>query len=145
MAFVSKEDKKALTPAIKAVCAKHGYKVSLSIWNSSSLIAKIKNAESILKGYCEIQQNENKLRRREINGYDNFSSERVMQEAAKWGHTVNEYWIEDNYCEKGIAFLNELKEAMEGPDFFCEDDIMTDYFHRSHWIEIQLYAKEMTI
>ena len=140
MAFISKEDKKALAPAIKAVCAKYGYKVSLSVDNSMKLVAKIKNAENILKSFCEIQMSEENVRQRETNGYDNFSVERTMEQAAKWGHTVNEYWMEVNYSEKAVAFLKELKSAMEGPEFFCEDDIMTDYFNRSHYIDIQLYV-----
>jgi hypothetical protein len=52
---------------------------------------------------------------------------------------VNPYWIEENYDDpEVVAFLSELKEAMEGPNFFCHDDSMTDYFHRSHYIDINV-------
>ncbi len=51
---------------------------------------------------------------------------------------VNTYWINDHYTGVARDFLNELKAAMEGPDFFCEDDAMTDYFHRSHYIDINI-------
>jgi hypothetical protein len=53
---------------------------------------------------------------------------------------VNEYWLEENYKSDPVvlAFLLELKEAMHGPDYFCEDDIQTDYFHRSHYIDINV-------
>lgn len=53
---------------------------------------------------------------------------------------VNTYWINDHY--EGVArdFLNELKDAMEGPNFFNEDDAQTDYFHRSHYIDINIGA-----
>lgn len=51
---------------------------------------------------------------------------------------VNTYWIHDHYEGKAKKFLTELKAAMEGPDFFCEDDAMTDYFHRSHYIDINI-------
>lgn len=51
---------------------------------------------------------------------------------------VNTYWINDHYEGKARDFLNELKAAMEGPDFFNEDDAMTDYFHRSHYIDINV-------
>jgi len=63
-----------------------------------------------------------------------------MADASKWGHRVNEYWISENYGPKGTEFLTKMKSAMEGPEFFCEDDAMTDYFHRSHYIEMSLYA-----
>ena len=55
------------------------------------------------------------------------------------GYTqVNEYWIHEHY--EGVArdFLTELLEAMKGPDYFCEDDAMTDYFHRSHYTDINI-------
>jgi hypothetical protein len=51
---------------------------------------------------------------------------------------VNTYWINDHYEGKARDFLNELKAAMEGPDFFNEDDAMTDYFHRSHYVDINI-------
>ena len=53
---------------------------------------------------------------------------------------VNTYWIEDNYGSNPtvVKFLEELKSAMEGEDFYCEDDPMTDYFHRSHYVDINV-------
>ncbi len=52
---------------------------------------------------------------------------------------VNPYWIEENYnCPKVVAFLSELKAALEGLDFFCNDDILTDSFHRSHYVYINV-------
>ena len=53
---------------------------------------------------------------------------------------VNTYWINDHYEGTARDFLNELKAAMEGPDFFNEDDAMTDYFHRSHYTDINIGA-----
>jgi len=51
---------------------------------------------------------------------------------------VNTYWIHEHYAGKAKAFLTELLEAMKGPDYFCEDDAMTDYFHRSHYTDIRI-------
>ena len=51
---------------------------------------------------------------------------------------VNTYWIDTHYTGTARDFLNELKAAMEGPDFFNEDDAMTDYFHRSHYVDINV-------
>lgn len=52
---------------------------------------------------------------------------------------VNPYWIAENYDDETVvSFLTELKSAMEGDDFFCEDDIQTDYFHRSHYVDINV-------
>ena len=49
---------------------------------------------------------------------------------------VNEYWINEHYTGVARDFLNELHRAMMGPDWFCDDDAMTDYFHRSHYTDI---------
>jgi len=51
---------------------------------------------------------------------------------------INTYWVDTNYTGKTRDFLNELVEAMKGPDFFDHSDSMTDYFHRSHYIDIKL-------
>lgn len=140
MAYVSQEEKKALAVEVKKVCKKYGFKVSLSVRHHSTLVAKVKGAKQVLEGYCAEQMTPHKVAKREFNGYNNFSPETVMKEAAKWGHDVNLHWLEENYCPTGVKFLQELKAAMEGPDFFCEDDAMTDYFHRSHYVDVSLYA-----
>jgi hypothetical protein len=51
---------------------------------------------------------------------------------------VNVYWIDQHYTGVARQFLNELHRAMMGPDWFCEDDAMTDYFHRSHYCDIRI-------
>ena len=51
---------------------------------------------------------------------------------------VNVYHIDEWY--EGVAknFLNELLNAMKGPKYFNNDDIMTDYFSRSHYTDINV-------
>lgn len=51
---------------------------------------------------------------------------------------VNTYWVHEHY--EGVArdFLTELVDAMKGPDFFDHSDAMTDYFHLSHYIDINV-------
>lgn len=51
---------------------------------------------------------------------------------------VNEYWINEHYTGTARDFLTELLQAMKGPDYFCEDDAQTDYFHRSHYTDINI-------
>ena len=51
---------------------------------------------------------------------------------------VNTYHIATQYQGKAKAFLTELLAAMEGPNFFNNDDAMTDYFHRSHYTDINV-------
>ena len=51
---------------------------------------------------------------------------------------VNEYWIHEHYTGVARRFLTELLAAMKGPDYFCNDDSQTDYFHRSHYTDIRI-------
>lgn len=53
---------------------------------------------------------------------------------------VNPYWIADHYKDRPLAkeFLLKVKEAMHGPRYFDESDIMTDYFNCSHYVEINI-------
>jgi murein L,D-transpeptidase YafK len=51
---------------------------------------------------------------------------------------VNTYHIDSHYRGKAKAFLTELLAAMKGPDYFNNDDAMTDYFHRSHYTDINV-------
>jgi hypothetical protein len=115
MAYVSQEMKKELAPQIKAVLKKYGMKGSIAVRHDMSLVVNIKSGKLDILGAL---------------GASEYERDYVQ---------VNPYWIEENYDNpKVVAFLTELKEAMEGPNFFCHDDSMTDYFHRSHYIDINV-------
>lgn len=51
---------------------------------------------------------------------------------------VNTYWVHEHYEGTARSFLTELVDAMKGPDFFDHSDAMTDYFHLSHYIDINV-------
>jgi hypothetical protein len=105
MAYVSKEDKAKLTPAIKAVFARYGVKGTIAVRHHSALVVTVKS------------------------GVIDFGGNNI---------DVNVYWINEHYTGVARDFLNELHQAMMGPDWFCEDDAMTDYFHRSHYCDINI-------
>ena len=106
MAYVSQEMKKRLAPAIKAVLKKHNMKGSIAVRHHSTLVVNIK------EGAIPFDKEDH--------------------------YRINEYHYERNYADnpKLVAFLNDLVPAMKGPDFFDESDAMTDYFHRSHYTDI---------
>ena len=105
MAYVSKEDKAKLTPAIKAVMEKYGMKGTIAVRHHSTLVVTVRS------------------------GNIDFGGTNI---------DVNVYWIDDHYTGRARDFLNELHQAMMGPDWFCNDDAMTDYFHRSHYCDIHI-------
>ena len=115
MAYVSQEDKKKIAPQVKAVLKKYKMKGTLAIRHHSTLVCNIKRGElDILKAANATQYGRDYIQ-------------------------VNPYWIKDNYDDDTVvAFLTELKSAMEGEDYFCEDDSQTDYFFRSHYTDINV-------
>ena len=116
MAYVSQADKKKLAPAVKAVLKKYNMKGSIAVRHHSTLVCNIKSGPLDILGALPVSE---------------YGPRDYVQ--------VNPYWIAENYDnETVVAFLTELKSAMEGPEFFCEDDSMTDYFHRSHYVDINV-------
>ena len=110
MAYVSQEDKAKLAPQIKKVLNKYGMKGSISIRHHSTLVVTLQSGAIDFKDYSH------------GDGY--------IQ--------VNTYHIDSHYTGKAKAFLTELLAAMKGPDYFNNDDAMTDYFHRSHYTDINI-------
>ena len=110
MAYVSQADKKALAPAIKAVLNKYGMKGSIRVRHHSTLVVTVKS------------------------GAIDFSE--YMRGDAYID--VNPYWIDTHYSGIARDFLNELLAAMKGPNYFNNDDAMTDYFSRSHYTDITI-------
>ena len=124
MAYVSQEMKKRLTPAIKAVLKKHRVKASISVNNHSTLCVNISTGAIDFIG----EQNKKNMEIGSRRGMPFIESDGYIQ--------VNEYYPE-TYGD-GAEFLTELVEAMKGPEYFCNDDVMTDYFHRSHYTSINV-------
>tara|TARA_R100000541_G_scaffold9826_2_gene17583 strand:- start:14438 stop:14857 length:420 start_codon:yes stop_codon:yes gene_type:complete len=123
MAYVSKQDKLDLTPGIKAVLKKYDVKGTISVQHHSTLVVKLKS------GAVDFNA-------------DNIVTEDIFGEPDTRdyhdNHTINTYHIDRRWKGEAKAFLYELKEAMEGEAFFNHDDSMTDYFFRSHYIDVKV-------
>ena len=124
MAYVSQEMKKRLAPAIKAVLKRHRVKASISVNNHSTLCVNISTGAIDFVG----EQNKKNQEISSQRGTPFIESDGYIQ--------VNEYYPE-TYGD-GAEFLTELVAAMKGPDYYCNDDIMSDYFHRSHYTSINV-------
>jgi hypothetical protein len=111
MAYVSQEMKSELAPTIKAILKKYGVKGSLAVQNHSTLVLNIKS------GKIDFAKDSTS---------DNFN------------YQVNVYWTDSHYTGKAKKFLAEVIAAMKGPKFFDHSDSMTDYFHCSHYIDINV-------
>jgi hypothetical protein len=128
---MSQEHKAKLAPTIKAICKKYGIKATLSVRNHMSLVLTVKQGNiDFIENYIETDAAKN---------YGNkMSEDQVAYIRKNQNLDVNTYWVKDHYSGRAKSFLMEMIAAMEGPDFFNEDDAQTDYFHRSHYIDINI-------
>ena len=120
MAFMNQEQKKALTPGIKAVLKKYGVKASLAVRHHSTLIVNIRS------------------------GSIDFANERVILprhigQAREWsGHDgVNPYWYKEHWSGKALEFLSELLPAMNVGNH-DRSDSMSDYYDVGWYTEVNI-------
>lgn len=131
MAYVSQDTKAKLAPTIKAILKKYGVKGSLSVRHHSSLVLTLKSGKiDFVENYIATDAAKPHTGKMSADQVAYIRKNRYLD--------VNTYWIHEHYSGKAKAFLTEMKSAMEGPDFFNEDDAQTDYFNRSHYIDINV-------
>lgn len=126
MAYVSKEMKAKAAPVIKALLKKYGLKGSLSVRNHSTLTL------TVSQGAIDFIGNFNSTCQRQprYNDRQFIPAEKSIQ--------VNTYWAHEHFSGKAAEFLGKAIQALKGPDYFDESDAMTDYFHCSHYIGINI-------
>jgi hypothetical protein len=126
MAYVSQEMKSKLAPAVKALLKQYGLKGSLSVDNHSTLVLTVSSGRiDFIKNFNETCS---KLPR----------PEHLPFQPAEKSIQVNTYWAHDHFSGKAKDFIVAAIAALKGPDFFDHSDIQTDYFHRSHYIDINI-------
>jgi hypothetical protein len=129
MAYVSQEMKAELAPAIKTILKKYGIKGSLAVRHHSTLVLNIKSGKiDFLKNYIETTE---AVR----SGRPSFD---MTVESLRGNLQVNTYHTDSHYSGKAKKFFAEVIAAMKGPKFFDNSDAMTDYFHVSHYIDINV-------
>jgi hypothetical protein len=129
MAYVSQEMKSELAPAIKTLLNKYGLKGSLAVSNHSTLVLNIKS------GKIDFIKNHLAATEAVRSGHLNFDR---TEESFRGYMQVNTYHTDSQFSGNAKKFLAEVIAAMKGPKFFDHSDAMTDYFHCSHYIDINL-------
>jgi hypothetical protein len=126
MAYVSQEMKAKLAPAIKSICKNYGVKASIAVRNHSTLLLNIK------QGGIDFIGNYNRT------GSAKSRPAHSLFRPATGSIDVNTYWYHEHFSGVAKTFLTEIVAAMKGPDFFDHSDIQSDYFHLSHYIDINI-------
>jgi hypothetical protein len=126
MAYVSKEMKAQIAPVVKALCKKYGVKGTLSVRDHSSLVLTISQGKIDFIGSVNRKNKE-------------FAEQRGQEPRVVKDHIqVNPYWVHEHYDGVAREFLEQAIAALKGPDYFDDSDIQTDYFHRSHYLDINI-------
>ena len=126
MAYVSKEMKAKIAPVIKSLCKEYGIKATLAVRHHSTLVLNIQSGPIDFIGVGNrIAKQTAERRGQQYYPADTYSS-------------VNVYWIGDHYDGVAREFLTKAYAALKGPDFFDHSDAQTDYFHRSHYQDINI-------
>ena len=127
MAYVSKEMKAKIAPVVKKICAKYGVKATLAVRNHSSLVLNI-NASKI-----DFIANSNR-----VCGNDHYHASNGFKPNTSGYCDVNVYHYKSHYDGEALKFLKEIIPALQGPDYYDETDLMTDYFSCSHYYYINI-------
>lgn len=126
MAYVSKEMKAKAAPKIKDLLKRYGLKGSLSVRNHSTLVLTVSS------GKIDFINNFNRTCERIAR------PEHLPFQPATKSIQVNPYWCHEHFSGSAAEFLDQALEALKGPDFFDHSDAQTDYFHRSHYYDINI-------
>ena len=126
MAYMNQERKAQRAPAIKAICKRYGIKATLSIRNHSTLVLNVK------AGAIDFIGNYNATVAAQPGGFRSYERPAVKE------IQVNPYWYKEHFSGTALAFLEEVIPEMYGTDYFDESDAQTDYFHCSHYIDVNI-------
>ena len=131
MAYVSQEMKAKLAPTIKAICKKYGVKASIAVRHHSTLVLNIKEgAIDFVENYIDTDAASPCAKKMSQDQIDYIRNKKCLD--------VNPHWAHEHFSGVAKEFLVAMIDAMKGPEFFDESDAMTDYFHCSHYIDINI-------
>jgi hypothetical protein len=126
MAYISQERKKALEPAIKAICNKYGVKARLAVNNHSTLVLNVKSGKIDFIGSFN----------RMIDDRDPTGNRRIN--LARDYIQVNTYWYQEHYDGAAREFLAEVLKAMKSNGWYDNTDTMIDYFDIAYYVDINI-------
>lgn len=121
MAYIDQSEKKIIANKITPILKQYGLQGSLSVRNHSSLNL------TIFAGPIDFIGNFNEVN--EHNPRFNKATDSIQ---------VNEYYYQEHFSGIALEVLEKLIPAMKTDDWFCDDDIQSDYFHRSYYYNVNI-------
>jgi len=130
MAYMNQERKQQRAPIIKAILKKYGVKGTLSVRNHSTLVLNIKSGK--------IDFIENFIQTDGIGHGRKMDQSQIDYIRKNKSLDVNPYWYQEHFTGKAKDCLKEILDAMYGSDYFDESDAQVDYFHCSHYVDVNI-------
>ena len=131
MAYMSQDRKAQRAPVIKAILNKYGVKGTLSVRNHSTLVLTLKSGKiDFIENFINTDANVNHGRKMSQDQIDYIRKNKSLD--------VNPYWYQEHFTGKAKDFLKEILDAMYGSDYFDESDAQVDYFHCSHYVDVNI-------
>ncbi len=119
MAYFNQDMKKAIAPAIKALCVKHGVKASLGVEHHSGVVLNIKSGKIDFFGLRKLN-----------NVYQELSVDAAYAQ-------VNPYHIDSTYTGEAAKFLNAANAILNTGNY-NRSDSQSDYFDVGHYVSINI-------
>ena len=130
MARITQEQKKQISPAIKAVLKEYGMKGTIGIKDYKTLVVNLNAGQLDLLGALQ------KYNDRRAKLFDKKSIK------VDGNEQINQYWIVDQMNEieenKIAQFYKKLINAMKSAGWYDKSDCMTDYFDIAYYLSINV-------
>jgi len=126
MAYVNQERKAQIAAHVKPILKKYGVKGTLAVRHHMTL------ALNISEGVIDFIGNSNETCAR-----DPYQVARGVQPSRDY-IDVNPYHYDKHFSGTAKQFLDEVMAAMRGPDYFDHSDAQSDYWHCSHYYDINI-------
>ena len=129
MAYVSKDLKAKAVANLKVALKGKNIKYSVAVRNHSTLVL------TITKSDIDFIGNANAKSIRDDNRDRYTNTVRLITD----GYTqTNEYYLDKSFDGESLEVLETIKQCLLTDEFFDHSDSQSDYFHRSHYISINI-------
>jgi hypothetical protein len=131
MAYMNQERKAQRAPIIKAILKKYGVKGTLSVRNHSTLVLNVKSGKiDFIENYVKTDAATPHGKKMAQDQIDYVRKTKSLD--------VNPYWFHEHFSGKAKSFLKEVFAALKGDDYFDKTDAQIDYFHTSHYCDVNI-------
>lgn len=124
MAYISQDEKKTIENRIKPILKEYGIRGTFSVHHKMELVL------TLWEGPIDFVSNFNETMY--VGTYRHF-------EPVTDGYfSINEYHYENEFSGIALEFLQKVIPAMKTDDWYCNDDIQSDYFDRKYYYSVKV-------